>query len=138
MEGSGADFIDWETFKQILEMDDPDDNSFSTSIIENFFEQAKETMDQIHTALHDQDLESLSSLGHFLKGSSAALGLYRVQNSCERIQHYGEMKDEAGTINVPDKDICLQRIQDELATLKSNYLNTEQCLRSYLGNSDDQ
>jgi len=34
-------------------------------------------------------LKTLSELGHFLKGSSATLGLTKVKDSCEKIQHYG-------------------------------------------------
>lgn len=39
-----------------------------------------------------KDLQSLSKLGHFLKGSSAALGIQRVRTSCEKIQHVGKSK----------------------------------------------
>jgi osomolarity two-component system, phosphorelay intermediate protein YPD1 len=38
--------------------------------------------------------KKLSELGHFLKGSSAALGVSKVQETCEKIQHYGELRDE--------------------------------------------
>jgi len=34
-----------------------------------------------------QDLQELSSLGHFLKGSSATLGLTKVKDMCEEMQH---------------------------------------------------
>lgn len=43
-----------------------------------------------------RDLETLSRKGHFLKGSSAALGLQRVQHSCESMQHFGNRQDEFG------------------------------------------
>jgi HPt (histidine-containing phosphotransfer) domain-containing protein len=41
-----------------------------------------------------KDLKKLSELGHFLKGSSAALGIRKLQNTCEKMQHYGELRDE--------------------------------------------
>ena len=39
------------------------------------------------------DLALLSLLGHLFKGS-AALGLTKVRDSCRKIQHYGQKKDE--------------------------------------------
>lgn len=51
-EGSDlGDGVDMVTFSQILEMDDPDDHEFSSSIVFGFFEQAEETFTQIHEAL---------------------------------------------------------------------------------------
>jgi len=34
-----------------------------------------------------KDLKQISQLGHFLKGSSAALGVKRVSSTCEQIQN---------------------------------------------------
>lgn len=134
MEESAEDYIDWSIFSQILEMDeDEDEHDFSSGIILNYFEQAETTFDQIQTALEQKNLSELSSLGHFLKGSSAALGLTKVQNSCEKIQHYGAKKDEAGTVDVPDEALCLQRIQEAFTTVKSDYTSTQHWLRSYFG-----
>ncbi|KAH9448117.1 hypothetical protein Pst134EB_022104 [Puccinia striiformis f. sp. tritici] len=42
------------------------------------------------------DLITLSRKGHFLKGSSAALGLNKVKASCEKMQHYGNKKKANG------------------------------------------
>src|SRR4051812_21254528 len=66
----------------------------------------------------EEDLATLSSLGHFLKGSSATLGLTKVKDSCEKIQHYGQKKDEAGTTDEPDEKKCLDRIKETLAAVK--------------------
>lgn len=77
------------------------------------------------------DLPSLSSLGHFLKGSSATLGLTKVKDSCEKIQHYGQQKDEAGTSDEPDKQKCLARIKDTLVAVKEEYAEVEKVLRKF-------
>jgi osomolarity two-component system phosphorelay intermediate protein YPD1 len=77
------------------------------------------------------DLPQLSSLGHFLKGSSATLGLTKVKDSCEKIQHYGQKKDEAGTTDVPDEDVCLARIKDTLVAVKEEYAEVEKVLRKF-------
>lgn len=47
-------------------------------------------------------LAELSSLGHFLKGSSAALGIIKVQASCEKMQHYGNKRDEEEGVDLKE------------------------------------
>jgi osomolarity two-component system phosphorelay intermediate protein YPD1 len=130
-----SDVIDWNTFSQILEMDeDEEEREFSTGIVLNFFEQAEHTFEQMESALKEKNLGELSSLGHFLKGSSAALGLTKVKNSCEKIQHFGAGKDETGTIDVRDTELCLERITSTLGIVRKEYFESQQYLRSYFGN----
>jgi osomolarity two-component system, phosphorelay intermediate protein YPD1 len=129
-----SDIVDWATFSQILEMDeDEDEREFSTGIVLNFFEQAEATFAQMETALRDKNLTELSSLGHFLKGSSAALGLTKVKNSCEKIQHLGAGKDESGISNIGDPEISLQKIQSTLDVVRMEYAESQDCLKSYFG-----
>ncbi|RDL39002.1 uncharacterized protein BP5553_03342 [Venustampulla echinocandica] len=143
-----GDGIDALTFEQILEMDeDEEEREFSKSIVFGFFEQAEQTFTKMDNALKQQqqqtnqiifvfnrelrDLEELSSLGHFLKGSSATLGLTKVKDSCEKIQHYGQMKDEAGINAESDEDLCLSRIRETLVTVKEEYAEAEKVLRRF-------
>jgi len=79
----------------------------------------------------EKDLATLSSLGHFLKGSSATLGLTKVKDSCEKIQHYGQQKDEAGTEDEPDKKKCLSLIKDTLVAVKEEYAEVEKVLKKF-------
>lgn len=124
--------IDALTFEQILEMDDDeDDREFSRSIVFGFFEQAEQTFEQMDAALVEKDLDSLSSLGHFLKGSSATLGLTKVKDSCEKIQHYGQQKDAAGEEDEPDKQVCLDKIEALLVQVKEEYAECETVLRKF-------
>lgn len=78
-----------------------------------------------------EDLDTLSSLGHFLKGSSATLGLTKVKDSCEKIQHYGAHKDEAGNNAIPDSKLCLDRIKTTMVALKHDYGEAEIILRRF-------
>ncbi|KAI9873633.1 MAG: hypothetical protein M1830_009314 [Pleopsidium flavum] len=127
-----GDSIDQVTFEQILEMDDDEDErEFSKSIVYGFFEQAEATFKKMESSLQKGDLAQLSSLGHFLKGSSATLGLTKVKDSCERIQHYGAHKDESGTVDEPDDAKCLHRIKDTLAAVKVEYADVEKTLRRF-------
>jgi len=125
--------IEVATFEQILEMDEPDDREFSQSIVYGFFDQAEETFDKLDEALHKEDLAELSSLGHFLKGSSATLGLIKVRDSCEKIQNYGLKKDATGNHDEPNSKVCLDRLTDEIAKAKDEYHDVEKELRKFYG-----
>jgi osomolarity two-component system phosphorelay intermediate protein YPD1 len=67
-----------------------------------------------------KNLPELSSLGHFLKGSSAALGIIKVQNSCEKMQHYGNKRDEEEQKEL-DEDEAMKRIKALLEDCKRDY-----------------
>ncbi|KAH9908116.1 histidine-phosphotransfer domain, HPT domain-containing protein [Xylariomycetidae sp. FL2044] len=126
-----GDAVDIVTFMQILEMDDSeDDREFSRSIVVGFFEQAEETFTNMDKALESKDLEELSRLGHFLKGSSATLGLTKVKDSCEKIQRYGKKENVDGSPE-PDEKLCLSRITETLATVKAEYSDVEKTLKNF-------
>lgn len=80
---------------------DEDEPGFSKSLIQTFIEQAQEIFKDIDSKLDSSkpDLNDLSSLGHYLKGSAASLGLVKIQEQCERIQNYGLKKDFDGALN---------------------------------------
>lgn len=87
--------INWDILNEIVSMDE-DDAGFSHSLIVQFFDQASTTFDQMQLHLDgDKDLVQLGQLGHFLKGSSASLGLQRIAWVCERIQNYGQRREGA-------------------------------------------
>lgn len=81
----------------------------------------------------DKQLEELSQLGHFLKGSSATLGLTNVKDGCEKIQHFGAGKDEAGTTDEPDDNVSLKNIDNTLQEVKLEFVKVERFLRRYYG-----
>lgn len=84
-------------------------------------------------SLHSEsrDLDQLSALGHFLKGSSATLGLTKVKDSCEKIQHFGAHKDETGTRDEPDDDVCLKNCRSTIAQAKEEFRDVEKALRKF-------
>ncbi|KAJ5653117.1 hypothetical protein N7490_000120 [Penicillium lividum] len=127
------DIIDTDTFEQILEMDDDEDRDFSQGIVYGFFEQAEVTFAKMEKAVKDEDLDDLSSLGHFLKGSSATLGLTHVKDGCEKIQHFGARKDETGSTYQPDDKISLKNIDTTIKEVKIAYAKVERFLRRYYG-----
>jgi len=120
-DSSAADtsVIDMDIFGQLLEMDDDEEHSFSKPLVEDYVSQAGATLAEMQAKLDDsseskaQRLDFLSSKGHFLKGSSAALGVVKVRDSCEALQNLGKCKDEAGQKAIPESvawDKCLELI----------------------------
>ncbi|GMF70583.1 unnamed protein product [Aspergillus oryzae] len=83
-----------------------------------------------------KDLKELSSLGHFLKGSSATLGLTKVKDACEEIQNYGAGKDKTGTNPITEED-SLKKIDESLATCQADYKVVEKSLRKFFGVEND-
>lgn len=81
-----------------------------------------------------KNLASLSSLGHYLKGSSAALGVTRVQESCEKIQHYGAMRDEDKNVDLSEEQ-ALSLIRSTLARCKKQYAAADKWLRKFYNES---
>jgi osomolarity two-component system, phosphorelay intermediate protein YPD1 len=70
-----------------------------------------------------KNLAALSDLGHFLKGSSAALGVSKVQSSCEEIQHYGKLREDGTIITEADAIVkittALTHAREEYAEAKN-------------------
>jgi len=124
------DSIDEDTFEQILEMDDDDDREFSKSIVYDFFTQAQSTFEKMDANLEKKDLKTLSELGHFLKGSSATLGLTKVKDSCEKIQHYGQKKDDSGTNDITEEE-ALKKLKAITKQAKDEFHDVEKVLRKF-------
>ncbi|KAJ7714212.1 histidine-phosphotransfer domain, HPT domain-containing protein [Mycena metata] len=115
---------------QILELDEDGTYDFSKEMVAAYFSQATTTFGDMDKAMADKKLPELSALGHFLKGSSAALGISKVQAACEKMQHYGELRDEAA-----DKDLkadeALSKISALLVEVKAEYADAERWLKKW-------
>ncbi|KAI5453212.1 Phosphorelay intermediate protein, variant 2 [Naganishia albida] len=141
-----AGIIDMEILGQVFEMDELDDededgegggHEFSKGIVWNYFEQANTTFDEMKEALEKKDLPKLSSLGHFLKGSSAALGVSKVKDSCEKMQHYGNKRDEETGTNLSEEE-ALQRIKDLLRDVEEDYEEAAEWLKRYYREKEEE
>lgn len=82
-----------------------------------------------------QDLPNLGRLGHFLKGSSAAIGVNAVRNACEKIQHWGDCKSELEGHAAIDSKVALTNITKELEQTKIDYKSAEVKLRKFFDES---
>jgi osomolarity two-component system phosphorelay intermediate protein YPD1 len=54
-----------------------------------------------------------------------------VRDSCEKIQHFGSKKDETGTVDEPDDDVCLQRVDATVKQAKKEFAEVEVVLRNF-------
>ena len=54
-----------------------------------------------------------------------------MRESCEKIQHFGSHKDETGTHEEPDEDVCLQRLTTTIKQAKKEFEDVEKVLRRY-------
>ncbi|KAJ3877181.1 signal transduction histidine kinase, partial [Lentinula edodes] len=124
------EIIDMEIFNQILELDEDDTHDFSREMVEAYYTQAAQTFNDMDAALIKKDLMTLSDLGHFLKGSSATLGVAHVQNSCEKIQRYGQLRDEEKGIDLDSKQ-ALDLITLLISQVKGEYSIAEKWLRKW-------
>ncbi|BAO41260.1 Phosphorelay intermediate protein YPD1 [Kluyveromyces marxianus] len=113
--------INWDILNEIVSMDE-DDAGFSQSLLIQFFEQAQSTFEKMEEHINtDKNLDQLGQLGHFLKGSSASLGLQRIAWVCERIQNYGQKKEGPGISDEQYLQLikqCLALSQTEFALAK--------------------
>ncbi|WFD34118.1 Phosphorelay intermediate protein [Malassezia cuniculi] len=132
LESLPEDVIDIEVFGQLLEMDEEDEREFSQSLVWNYFEQAESTFASMDTALAEKNLQELSTLGHFLKGSSAAVGVIKVRDSCEAMQHYGKQFD-ADADSPIDEETALSKLTQRLSSVKEEYREAEKVLRTFFG-----
>ncbi|KAK3343725.1 signal transduction histidine kinase [Lasiosphaeria hispida] len=130
-----GDHVHLATFNQILEMDEDGEHDFSEPLVFNFFEQADETFENMDVALAAEDLDELSKLGHFLKGSSATLGFTKIKDSCQVIQQYGHKQTVEGTAE-PDKAVCLGKIKEAINTLKTDKIDLEKTIKKFFGIED--
>ncbi|KAK4049278.1 Phosphorelay intermediate protein [Microbotryomycetes sp. JL201] len=129
---SSGQIVDMDVFGQLLEIDDDESHEFSKTLAFDYISQADATFQEIEDALQARDLDTLSRKGHFLKGSSAALGLQRVQRTCEQMQHVGQRKDESGDHGeLLSEDEALKRSRALLERVKREQEEAKEWLEAF-------
>ncbi|CCE66152.1 hypothetical protein TPHA_0O01850 [Tetrapisispora phaffii CBS 4417] len=127
-----TEVIDWSILNEIISMDE-DDPEFSKMLIRQYIEQVTTTFNDIGNELDTtKDLNKLNSLGHFLKGSSATLGLQRIAWVCERIQNLGKKRSaglDEGTVK--DDQYYLDLIREALKEAKVEFILAKKELHDY-------
>lgn len=133
LEKSGL--VEWSVFSELVAMDE-DEEEFSKGLCQTFVNQFKDTAEEIDENLESKNLEKLSSLGHYLKGSAAALGLKKISSQCERIQNYGHRVNFDN--HKPDKELdeesdefWIQLIRDAVKKARLGFEELKAALDEY-------
>lgn len=78
--------VDTDVFDQILYLDGCNpEQEFSRGLVWAWCDQAEQTVQEMEVFLHAGRLPQLADKAHFLRGSSASLGLLRVSDTCENL-----------------------------------------------------
>lgn len=133
-----SNLINWTIFQEILMMDE-DEEGFALSLIKTFVDQATGIFKEMADILDDPDqtqdkLEKLSSIGHYLKGSAAALGLQKVQYACERVQNYGKQNkfdNYNKALQADSLGAWYECCQDAFADAREYYAESKNLLSDY-------
>lgn len=80
---------------------------------------------------NSKDFEKLGSSGHFLEGSSAALGLIKVRTDCARIHQYSNEETSSGGDGKYLKH-SHERLSGALEVLKADYIEARARLGTLL------
>ncbi|GEQ68343.1 hypothetical protein JCM33374_g2011 [Metschnikowia sp. JCM 33374] len=138
--------VDWSIFSELVAMDE-DEEGFSKGLFQTFVDQFKDTFKEIDENVHSKNLDKLSSLGHYLKGSAAALGLTTIAEQCERIQNYGH-KNNFDNVKLPNAstdastspdsseedspdDLWVRLIEDAMEKAQAGFLKSKKALDEY-------
>lgn len=109
--------ISADLFDNVLMLDvQRNDHNDSYGVIKTFLQQVDETIVEFDQLFNQKKMEDLSRRGHFLKGSSATLGIKKIRLDCEKIQHYASYKDLDGTraLTSPEAESMLETVLSEL------------------------
>lgn len=142
--------VEWSVFSELIAMDE-DEEGFSKGLFQTFTEQFVDTFKEIDKAVESSNLSSLSSLGHYLKGSAAALGLTKISSQCERIQNYGHKNnfdnfkledankekddtdetDKRDSLTEDDDSFWIALIEDALDKARDGFKKSKAALNEY-------
>lgn len=128
--------IEWSVFSELIAMDE-DEEGFSKGLFQTFVDQFRDTFKEIDENVKIKDLDKLSSLGHYLKGSAAALGLTTILEQCERIQNYGhknnfdEFKVDRKDLSDDSDEFWIYLIEDAKDKAEDGFLKSKEALNNY-------
>ena len=110
--------IDEAQLEEFLDMDDDEERSFTTDLLNKFFAETEELLPAMQALLAHHDLEELSRKGHFIKGSAAMLGAAQVRDIANQIQHYEPLVKERFTEGMVPSQIDFELfVRDRLQEL---------------------
>jgi len=82
-----GDVVNFDTFENILDLDDARDSNFSYNLMSEYFEFAEKTITSMDQAFR-ANLKELTTLSERLSESSTALGLVEVHETCQQLKQH--------------------------------------------------
>ncbi|THX08109.1 hypothetical protein D6D17_04416 [Aureobasidium pullulans] len=119
-------------FRDILELDDEDEQYFTRSLVCDFFTLAQRTFLEMDACLESQDVKQLWSKAQFLRGPSATLGIYKVESSCARIEQMTAVTDTFQTEGDSKQTLC-NSARILLDQAQQYFAEAEHALRHFYG-----
>ncbi|KAI5196869.1 hypothetical protein AUEXF2481DRAFT_29898 [Aureobasidium subglaciale EXF-2481] len=124
--------INTTIFREILELDDEDEQYFTRSLVCDFITLAQRTFTEMDACLETQDVKQLWSKARYLRGPSATLGVYKVESSCARIEQMTAIHDSLQTESDSKSTLCNSaRIVIDQA--QQHFAEAENALRLFYG-----
>lgn len=111
----GFSYFD-QCFREMKEMFNLPDEVF-LELNDAFFDISFGQIELLRTALLQKNMEQLIVQSHTLKGSSASLRHLSISNASSKIEHYAKTNEPF------DYATAIYNLSEELATLRSQYLN---------------
>ncbi|RKP31290.1 histidine-phosphotransfer domain, HPT domain-containing protein [Metschnikowia bicuspidata] len=132
--------VDWPVFSELVAMDE-DEEGFSRGLFQTFVDQFEDTYRKFKENVDKTNLDGLSALGHYLKGSAAALGLVTIAEQCERIQNYGHRNncDEfliEGADATHGDTYWISLVEDAMAKAQQSFNESNNALNAFFGETD--
>ncbi|KAH0127050.1 hypothetical protein KCU67_g17365, partial [Aureobasidium melanogenum] len=124
--------INVKIFREILELDDEDEQYFTRSLVCDYFTLAQRTFAEMDACLESQDIKQIWTKAQFLKGPSATLGIYKVESTCARIEQMTAVADTFQAEGDAKTTLCnTSRILLDQA--KQYFAEAEDALRRFYG-----
>ncbi|KAG9634320.1 hypothetical protein KCU98_g16973, partial [Aureobasidium melanogenum] len=124
--------IDVKIFREILELDDEDEQYFTRSLVCDFFTLAQRTFAEMDACLESQDIKQLWTKAQFLRGPSATLGIYKVESTCARIEQMTAVADTFQAEGDAKTTLC-NSSKILLDQAKQYFAEAEDALRRFYG-----
>jgi HPt (histidine-containing phosphotransfer) domain-containing protein len=105
---SGEAVLDEEKFAELKELQDEENPTFLTDMIDLFGSEAPARRDEMRVALAARDERRLGMLAHRMKGSAANFGGQRLQavsRELEKALHEGDWERAASGLAEPDREL---------------------------------
>ncbi|CAD0115073.1 unnamed protein product [Aureobasidium uvarum] len=124
--------VNVNVFRDILELDDEDEQYFTRSLVCDFFALTHRTFTEMDACLESQDVKQLWSKARYLRGPSATLGIYKVELSCARIEQMTAVADTFQTEGESRTTLC-NSTRILLDQAKQHFAEAENALRRFYG-----